>query len=182
MKAKALFTILISMVTSLFVYSQEMQQAHKNIMQFEGKWKSTDIQLTLGDKTYGGVYTFDCVAVNGNTGILAHEKFESPELGTLLSVNLVGYDPHLQQVHIYTIDNMGTAHDHSGYWVDDNYLYVQYQGVAEGKMHVEQIDMKFQGHDKMKLKLTAMMNGEVLQQVSATFVKASETAISKSGN
>ncbi len=171
MKTKVLLTILLAAAVSFSSHSQEMPQAQKNIMKFVGKWTSTDIKLTLGDKTYGGDYTFDCVAVNGNTGILAHEKFVSAELGTMLAENLLGYDPNLQQVHIYTIDNMGTAHDHVGYWIDDNHLFVQYQGVVEGKIYLEQIDMVFQGPNKMALNLTAMQNGEVFQKAKGTFTK-----------
>ena len=171
MKTKVFFTVLTAIIFSVSVFAQKVPQAQKNLAQFAGKWSSADIQLTLGDKTYGGEYTFDCVAVNDNTGILAHEKFVSPELGTMLGENLLGIDPNLQQVHLYSIDNMGTAHDHCGYWIDDHHLFVQYQGTVEGKMYVEQIDIVFQSAGKMSLKLTAMLNGESFELVKGSFVK-----------
>ncbi len=171
MKTKVLLSAMIGIAISFSAFTQEVPQAQKNMAQFVGKWSSSDIQLTLGDKTYGGEYTLDCVAVNNNTGILAHEKFVSPELGTMLGENLLGFDPNLQQMHLYSIDNMGTAHDHCGYWIDDHHLFVQYQGPVEGKMCLEQIDMVFHSDGKMSLKLTAMLNGESFKLVKGSFVK-----------
>jgi hypothetical protein len=170
MKTKTILALITGMVISLSAWTQEQPQAQKNLMQFAGKWKSSDVKLTMGGKTYTGEYTFDCSAVNGNTGIVAHEKFVNAELGTMLAENLVGYDPNLQQVHIYTIDNMGTTHDHAGYWIGNNHLFVQYQGVMEGKMYLEQIDLVFQDN-KMMLSLKAMLNGEIFEQAKGSFVK-----------
>lgn len=140
-------------------------------MQFVGKWVSSDIKLTMGGKTYGGKYTFDCSAVNMNTGIIAHEHFENSEMGHMMGENLLGYDPNLQQVHLYSIDNMGTAHDHYGFWIDNHHLFLQYQGVVEGKMYVEQIDMVFKDQNTMQLKLSAMLNGEIFETANGIFTK-----------
>ena len=171
MKTKVVFTILLPVIFSLPAFSQDMPQAQKNIMKFQGKWSSNDIKINMGGQTYSGDYTFDCVPVNGNTGIQAHEKFVNKDLGTMLAENLLGYDPNLGQVHLYTIDNMGTTHDHYGYWIDDNHLFLQYQGVVDGKMYVEQLDMVFQGPNKLVFKLNAMLNGETFEQAKGTFVK-----------
>jgi hypothetical protein len=171
MKNKMLWIVLAGMVISSTAFTQEQPMAQKNLMQFNGKWKSSDFNLTMGDKNYGGEYSFDCAMVNMNTGIIAHEKFVNKEMGTMMAENLVGFDPNLKQIHIYTIDNMGTAHDHYGYWIDEHHLFVEYQGVVEGKMYVEQIDIVFQTADKWVLKLTAMLNGEIVEQAKGSFVK-----------
>lgn len=170
MRTKTFWTLLTGLVISLSALAQEQPQAQKNLAQFVGKWSSPDIKMTIAGKTYTGQYTFDCEPVNENTGIIAHEKFVNSELGTMLAENLVGYDPNLQQMHIYTIDNMGTTHDHVGYWIDNNHLFVEYQGVMEGKIYVEQIDMVFQDN-KMTVKLNAMLNGEVFEQAKGSFVR-----------
>ena len=166
-------TLLITAILFPFVatLAQEMPEAQKNLLQFVGNWKVDDAKFTEGGETLTGVYTFDCSAVNDNTGILAHEKFATKEMGTMKGENLLGYDPNTGQVHLYSIDNMGTAHDHYGYWVDKNHLFVQYQGVVDGKMYVEQIDMKFTTPDKMDLNLTGMLNGEPFSKFSGTFTK-----------
>ena len=171
MKTKQLIMMLAAMLISSYVIAQEMPAGQKNLMQFKGKWKSTDIKMTMGGKTYGGEFVVECEAVNGNTGIHASEKFTNDELGTMLAEDLFGYDPNLQQIHMYTIDNMGTTHDHVGYWIDDHHLFVEYQGVVEGKMYVEQVDMVIANANTMNFKLTGMLNGETVQTAVGTYKK-----------
>ncbi|MGW8316454.1 MAG: hypothetical protein ACWGNV_12695 [Bacteroidales bacterium] len=171
MKQKMLWIMITGMVIGSTVFAQDQPQAQKNLMQFVGKWKSTDIQMVIGGETYGGVYTFDCSAVNMNTGVLAHEKLVSEQLGTMMAENLLGYDPNLQLLHLYTIDNFGTAHDHFGEWIDSKHMFLQYQGVLEGKVYLEQLDIVFNDPNTMVLNMTAMLNGEIFQQASGTFTK-----------
>ena len=171
MKTKRLLMLLAGLVAGISVMAQEMPAGQKNLMQFIGKWKSTDIKMTMGDKTYNGEFDIECVPVNNNTGIRANEKFTNNELGTMLAEDLLGYDPNLQQVHMYTIDNMGTTHDHVGYWIDDHHLFLEYQGVVDGKMFVEQLDMVIANANTMNFKLTAMLNGLTVQKAVGTYVK-----------
>ncbi len=166
-------TVLIAAVLFSFfsVFAQDMSDAQKNFGQMVGNWKLDNAKYTAGDETLTGVYTFVCSAVNDNSGILAHEKFATKEMGTMKGENLLGYDPNTGLVHLYSIDNMGTAHDHVGYWIDSNHLFVEYQGVMDGKIYVEQIDMKFPSTDKMEIKLSSMLNGEPYSKFSGTFTK-----------
>ena len=170
MPRKIVFLTVI-LFLNLINFAQEMPEAQKNLQQFIGLWKLDNAKFTMGEETLTGVYTFDCFAVNDNTGILAHEKFATKEMGTMKGENLLGYDPNTELVHLYSIDNTGTAHDHYGYWIDPHHLFVQYQGVQDGKMYCEQIDMKFISSDKMELNLTGMLNGKVLSKASGTFTK-----------
>ncbi len=163
--------VMAVIIPCFFTLAQEMPEEQKNLMQFVGSWKLENAEFTMGEETITGVYTFDCSAINDNTGIIAHEKFDSKEMGTLIGENLFGYDPYTGLLHLYSIDNMGTAHDHYGYWVDKNHLFVQYQGVQNGKMYVEQIDMKFPSPDKMEIILTGMLNGQSYSKFSGTFTK-----------
>lgn len=171
MKTLRLFMILAGLVLNIAVVAQEMPAGQKNLMQMEGKWVCKNAVINMGGKDYTGEFSVECVAINNNTGIRAQEKFTNEEIGTMRAQDLFGYDPNLQQVHMYTIDNMGTTHDHVGYWIDDHHLYLQYQGVLEGKMYVEQLDMLIKDANTMHFKLTAMLNGEIFQKAELTFVK-----------
>jgi hypothetical protein len=159
------------LLLSGFSFSQDMTRAQKNLMQFTGKWKLENAEFTAGGKTMTGTYTFDCIPVNDNTGILAHEKFETKNSGTMLGENLIGYDPNTGLIHLYSTDNMGTAHDHYGYWIDPQHLFVQYQGPKDGKMYLEQIEMKFISPGKMELNLKGILNGKPYSNFSGTFTK-----------
>ena len=171
MKTSKILTVLAMVMVSISVYAQDPPEAQQNLSQFTGKWKLDNAELKMGEKTLTGIYTFDCSQVCENTGILAHEKFETKESGNMIGENLMGYDPNTGLIHLYSIDNRGTTHDHYGYWIDNKHLFVQYQGIVEGKMYVEQINLIFKGSDKMYLKLTGMLNGEVFASAEGTFIK-----------
>jgi len=168
---KKLLWVIAGLIPALSLLAQEMPEAQKNLMQFVGNWRLDDANVTMGGETATGIYTFDCSAVNENTGILVHEMFASKEMETLKGENLLGYDPNTGQIHLYSIDNTGTAHDHYGYWVEKNHLFVQYQGVVEGKMYVEQIDMKFPSPNNLEVDLTGMLNGQPYLKFNGTFAK-----------
>ena len=171
MKTKSVLIILLLVILNITAFAQGPSAAQKNLMQFAGFWKLDNAKFMVGDKTLTGVYTFDCSSVCDNTGILAHEKFITSESGTMLGENLLGYDPNTGLTHLYSIDNTGTTHDHYGYWINNNHLFVQYQGIVDGKMYVEQINMMFDGPDKMNLQLIGMLNGETFEKAEGTFLK-----------
>ena len=159
------------LIFSISVFAQEISEGQKNLKQFVGFWKLDNADFMFGGQKVTGVYTFDCSSVCEGTGILAHEKFVSNEMGTLNGENLLGYDPNTEQIHLYSIDNTGTTHDHYGYWIDKHHLFVQYQGVIDGKMYVEQIDMKFSSPSELELNLVGMLNGEVISKAMGTYIK-----------
>ncbi|HVO74027.1 MAG TPA: hypothetical protein VMT35_08395 [Ignavibacteriaceae bacterium] len=167
---KAAFPILMFFF-SISAFAGDTPEAQANLLQFVGNWRLDNAVVQMGEKTMTGVYTFDCSAVCENTGILAHEKFATKESGSLVGENLLAYDPNTGLVHLYSIDNTGTTHDHYGYWIEKNHLFVQYQGIVENKMYVEQIDIKFTSPKEMKLNLTGMINGKVYAKASGTFTK-----------
>jgi hypothetical protein len=171
MKAKSVLIIFALVILNIASFGQDPPAAQKNLLQFVGLWKLDDAKFMMGDKTLTGVYTFDCSAVCENTGILAHEKFVTKDAGIMMGENLIGYDPNTGLVHLYSIDNSGTTHDHYGYWINNKHLFVQYQGIMDGKMYVEQINLMFDGSNKLNVKLIGMLNGEPFEKGEGTYLK-----------
>jgi len=167
---KQVLCVLAVFILGIASFAQEMPEAQKNLKQLEGKWICKNPNMMIGEDQMTGEYTFDCELVNENTGVLAHEKFVGEDF-TMVGENLMGYDPNLNQLHLYSIDNMGTTHDHVGYWTSPTSLYVQYQGVLEGKMYVEQIWMNFPDSNTMSVKLHGSHNGELIENFEAVFQK-----------
>lgn len=92
-------------------------------------------------------------------------------MGTISGINICGYDPNLKQIHLYSLDNTGTSHDHAGYWINNKHLFVEYQGVQDGKIYLEQINMIFNSPNEWTINLVGVQNGKVTQKVSGTFKK-----------
>jgi hypothetical protein len=130
--------------------------------------------MVLGDKPYTGSFYFNAVSVLEGKGIYADEGFDHPELGSMRGLNLMSFDPNLNIIHWYTIDDRGTCHDHLGYWTDDNTFYAQYQGIVEGKIYVEKIYFSFENNDRISFRLVGEMNGIVSESMSGIFKKSAQ--------
>ena len=167
--------MLVIIITGL-LSAQKISSEQQNLSQMTGKWLAKKAVLMIDGKSYSGEYSLESLPVNMNTGLLVHEKFSNDELGSMIGEDLLGFDPNQKQIHLYSIDNTGTCHDHYGYWIDNKHLFVQYQGVVEGKMFVEQIHILNETPEKMRLKLTGMLNGDIFEEADVTFIKMGETA------
>jgi hypothetical protein len=168
-----LFTVVIIFTFSgvTAVKAQEMPQGQKNLQRFVGNWVCKNISLTMGDKSYGGEYSFNCKSAIDGKGIYAEESYENAELGKMHGLDIAGYDPNLQNIHWYTIDNQGTCHDHTGYWTDKDHFYMQYQGIVDGTVSVEKLYFSFVNDNKLEFKLVGESNGVVTQKSAGEFVK-----------
>lgn len=153
--------------------STAMPEAVKNMMRFTGSWEDSATRATMGDQHFTTPYFVHFTAINDGTGLMMEEGANIPGMGKLMGTNLMGWDPNLRQMHLYSVDNMGTCHDHVGYWTGPNELYFQYQGVMEGKMFVEQIWITINDAETMGFTLTGELNGAPYQRIDATFKRRS---------
>src|ERR1043165_5192945 len=159
----ALFAVL--MLHSASIADPEPAQAQKNLQQFVGNWESKNASIEMDGKTLHTDYHADFKTAADGTGIIMHEWFSAEGLGQYVGENIVGYDPNTGQIHWYSIDNTGTCHDHYGYWINNKHLFVQYQGVVDGKMYVEQLDMEFISATEMHIKIGGWNSGIVAERI-----------------
>lgn len=162
------FTLLLCANAS--AQAPETPEPVKHMLKLVGRWEATDVKLTLGDKTYITPYHITCTAINDGTGLLMEEGANIPGLAELKGCNLMGWDPNLQQIHLYSVDNLGTCHDHTGYWKSPDELYVQYDGVIEGQMYSERIWITLKGNT-MHMKLIGELNGGPYELIEGTFTR-----------
>jgi hypothetical protein len=166
-----LIMIIFTFLGIYFVNAQELPAAQKDLQRFVGNWVCKNISMTIGDKTYGGEYSFNCKSAIDGKGIYAEESYENVDLGKMHGLDMAGYDPNLKNIQWYTIDNQGTCHDHIGYWTDKDHFYMQYQGIANGTAFVEKLYFNFLSDNKMEFKMIGENNGVVSEKSSGEFVK-----------
>lgn len=154
--------------------AQEMPQALKNTMRFEGSWQGEATYTTEG-KTYNFPYYFDFKKAADGKGLYADEWFDSPELGHLQAADLLGYNANDGKIHIFTVDNFGTTHDHLCTWKGADHFYMEANETIEHKRYVEKIDVIFQGNDAFTLSLIASLDGKETERLSATFARKGST-------
>lgn len=167
------FTILIifTFLGISAIQAQELPQAQKYLQRFTGNWVCKNISMTIGDKTYGGEFSFNCKSAIDGKGIYAEESYNNADLGNMHGLDMAGYDPNQQNIHWYTIDNQGTCHDHIGYWSDKDHFYMQYQGLAEGTVFTEKLYFSFINDSKLEFRQVNENNGVVTVKSSGEFVK-----------
>jgi hypothetical protein len=142
----------------------------QNLMKFVGRWEA-DATLSSEGKTVQVNYWVDCKSTADGNGIFADEGFTSPEMGTLSGADLAGFDPFDGKVKWFSVDNMGTAHEHKGEWLTPDHLVIQFDGLRDGKKYVEKIDFTFKGNDALDFKLVGTLDGLEVEKGSGLFHK-----------
>jgi hypothetical protein len=153
----------------------EVPEAVKNLAKFVGKWESNASLMAEG-KTYKVLYKVDCRLIADGNGLYVDEWFSNKELGTLKGSDLFGYDPYDTKIHVYSVDNMGTTHEHTGEWLTPDHLYVEHNSVREGKKYVEKLDFTFAKKDELQFKLVGTLDDQVVQTGEGTFHRKSGSA------
>lgn len=164
-----LFTLLLCQ--SAMAQPAQPPEAVQRMMRFTGHWETNEAKVTMGGQHFTMPYSADFKPVNNGTGMMMQEAATIPGVGELKGMNLFGWDPNLELVHIYSIDNLGTCHDHIGYWISENELFVEYQGVQEGKIYVEQLLITLVDGNHLKLHQTSELNGVMNELIDGTFVR-----------
>lgn len=156
------------------LYAQEMKletpEAVKNLMKFLGDWQAK-ATLTMEGKTYTVDYRVSCKKTSDGSGLYADEILTSPDLGTIKGANLAGYDPFDKKVKWFSVDNMGTTHEHVGDWKSPDHLFIQHVGMRDGKKYVENIDFHVMGTDEIHFMLAATLDGATAEKAEGIFHK-----------
>lgn len=173
MKTRNLLTIALVLIatTSALHAQQTVADAQQYLQKFVGNWVAKNASVEMDGNKSSVEYHADFKAAAGGTGLTMHEWFSAEGLGNYIGENIVGYDPNTATIHWYSTDNTGTCHDHYGFWSNPNHLFVQYNGVVDKKMYVEQLDMEFVSPTRMHVKVTGMTNGTTNLRIEGTFEK-----------
>jgi hypothetical protein len=176
---KTLFAkiILITIIISFVAGKTNGQDAKpaipvpvQNLKKFIGRWEAV-ASLTMEGKTYKGPYWVDCKMTADGNGIYADEGFSNPEMGTMKGSNLAGFDPIDSKIKWFSVDNMGTAHEHTGDWKSPDHLYIEYYGIHDGKKYVEAIDFVFKNDKELDFKLVSTLDGVETERGEGIFHK-----------
>ena len=140
----------------------------QNLMKFLGRWDA-DATFIIEGKTYKVVHSLNGKKTADGNGLSIDESFTHPELGSLKGANLVGFNPYDSKIHWFSVDNMGTTHEHIGEWLTPDHLYIEHNGIRDGKNFVEKIDLTFKGKDQMDLKLVATLDGKEIERAEGIY-------------
>jgi hypothetical protein len=141
----------------------------KMLLQLKGFWEAKTAIIKMGDKENTIPYYANFKTTADNNGLLMNEWATIPGLGKLNGTNLVGVNPFDGKVHWFSVDNMGTAHEHIGAFSDARHFLMVYKEMQDDKEFQETVAMELISRDEMKLNITAMLDGKEIETISATF-------------
>lgn len=144
----------------------------KAVLRLEGKWEA-NASGQLGGKTYTFKYHMDFRKTASGSGLLMYETANIPDVGKLDGTNLIGYDPYDGKLHWFSVDNLGTTHDHTGELLSKDHIRLIHESSREGKPYREQFDIEFISADRVKMKLVGTLGGNVEEVLEGTFVRKS---------
>jgi hypothetical protein len=170
------FSMLFLLFTFLYtapVLSQDSQSPPPEIQKFynfAGKWTGTYDAVMEGQKmTADASYTWSKI-VDG-WGMFIDEKIEMPGMPVYLGHNILGYDIGEKKYHLYTISNYAQVHDHVGGWKDDKTMYLEYNGIVDGKPYKEELYMTINSPNECTFDLTEYTDGKESGSSKGTFHK-----------
>ena len=119
----------------------------KRLAAFLGEWR---VEGTLSAEGFpaavSGRWTFE-QAVNG-WGVRGTLHTEIEGMGAFEESELIGFDETEGMIHLFSM-NRYAIRDHSGGWIDETKLSVQYKGKQEGKDVTEAITIDFVAPGRM---------------------------------
>jgi hypothetical protein len=150
---------------------QQMPDILKQVMKMDGKWQAK-ASLTMEGKTSSFLYTINFRKVAAGQGLYMEESAEIPGVGKLQGANVIGFDPNEGKLHWFSVDNLGTTHDHIGELVGKEHLRLVHESQREGKKFREVTDFVWLAPEKIQVKLQATVGDEVVEVLEGTFARA----------
>ncbi len=144
--------------------------ALNNVLALEGYWESY-VSMTMGNKENKFMHYVDFQKTADNNGLVMYEWSDSPAMGKLRGTSLIGYNPYSGKVHWFTVDNMGTTHEHVGDFTNNNHFKMEHKGIQEGKEYVEVVELNFQAKDMMTIDSTATLDAQIQYTLKGTFTR-----------
>jgi hypothetical protein len=154
-----------------FLRAQEMPKDLAKMMQFIGKWEAPDAVLKSDGKEYKFTYYTDFEQTAGGSGILMHEWADVPDMGKFDGQNLIGYDPYSQKLYWYSVDNIGTTHEHTCQWISDKEMHMEHNSTRDGKAFIEQGTAILRDPNTIELNIVETLDGKENGTLKAIFKK-----------
>ena len=140
------------------------------ILKWEGYWEA-QVTLQLGDKMSKAIYYADFRKTADGNGMLMYEWCDIPGVGKFNGANLIGFDPYDGKIHWYSVDNLGTTHEHIGEFSDEKTFYMEHRSQREGKEYVEKINLEWKDKNALYVKLTGTLDGKQEEAIEGTFIR-----------
>ena len=151
-------------------YSQVPLQWTRTL-QFEGYWEGP-ATLVLGGQTFNLTYYTDFKTAIDGAALTMDEGFIDPSLGELKGANLIGLNAADGLIHWSSVDNFGTAHEHTGSWINPKHFYMEHQSLQGSQTYAEYIHIRLRaGNQKVLVSLIATLDADTVEVLNGTLFR-----------
>lgn len=154
----------------------DFPESWKTMLKLEGLWTGP-CTMILPNKSYQIKYSFHFKSILDGTGMQMDENFQHAELGYFQGTNLIGYDPYEKLIHWFSVDNMGTTHDHLIRWISVNRIEVEHKSIQNGKKYTEHGFLQFNNDQTIEVHLIAKSDNKIVQELNGTLLKQKKTTM-----
>ena len=144
----------------------------KWLQKFLGKWTSAITYTNEKNEVHKYPFTMEFRSTAGGWGLFAIESANDPKMGEMSGTDLLGFDPYEKKLHCYTVDNMGTCHDHICEWKAPDHFYMEHNSMRDGKKYQEKIDLRLKSTDVFEFNITSSLDGKQSESSIGTFKRA----------
>jgi len=171
-------TIIFLLLSQVFYYDYslfaqngtDISVSWKTMLRLEGLWTGP-CNMILDSKSYQIKYSLNFRSILNGIGMQMDENFQHTELGSYQGTNLIGYDPNEKIIHWFSVDNMGTTHNHIIRWINVNRIEMEHQSVQNGKKYTEQAFIQFRNDQTFEMQLIAKSDNKTVQELTGTLSK-----------
>ena len=158
---KYIFAAVIALVFNS-AYSQAPDQWTRTL-QLEGYWEGP-ATLNLGGEIFNITYHTDFNTILNGIGMSMKEGFTDATLGELKGANLIGLNAADGLIHWSSVDNFGTAHEHTGSWLNPKHFFMEHHSLQGGQAYAEYIDIKLRANNhKVLVSLVATLDADTIE-------------------
>jgi hypothetical protein len=138
-----------------------------------GNWKSNDVALTMGEKSFKGKMSMKCDKASGGWGAICTGKMDmGKEMPAQEVTFLYGWNIGEGVATMFEVSNMAEVHQHTGKWADEKSITVTHNGKnVEGKDEKDALTFTWNSPREMTLKGEGTSGGQTLWTFTATAKK-----------
>lgn len=146
-----------------------MVDAERNINRLVGEW-DLHLAFKLEDGSMGrGDGSATATSVSLGRGLLFVLKGNMEGIGDYEQNILVAYNQETELVHLFSVTSMGVVHAHTGRWMDEDNLTLQWSGTYDGRPATQNLIFTFKSEDEFIARQEDWVEGNLRMSAQYNF-------------
>ncbi|MCW3996579.1 MAG: hypothetical protein NWE98_10600 [Candidatus Bathyarchaeota archaeon] len=131
------------------------------LKQLIGEWNVGVAMKMENGTVLSGCGTMTAKEIASGFGVSTEIDLDLEGFGMYTELGLWSFDRWTGKVHLYSVTSSGAVHDHVGDWKDDKTIELQWTGIYEAKDAKEEVTIKWEGTDEIRVFETDYAEGKV---------------------